>query len=179
MSPKKLSAAQEAVVRAELSASRTPTVYRRAAALMAIHQGWSVGAVADLLGVARQSIYNWIAAYGTKPEGVDLNDAPRPGRPVSWTEELDAFLEGAFNCSPRSFGYSADHWTAGMLKNHVAFSLRKSFSDETLRRRLRQLGYVWKGGRYQRVNNWNNSDPAAATMAELTQDRDARQSAAV
>jgi transposase len=55
--------------------------YRRAAALLGVHQGRPVSQVAAVLGVTRQSVYNWVKTYGGVTEGLELEDAPRSGRP--------------------------------------------------------------------------------------------------
>jgi transposase len=173
MNPRKLSAAQEACMRAELNGGKSRNVYRRAAALLALNQGWPVRSIAQLLGVARQSIYNWIATYKTGEDPVDLRDAPRSGRPALWTEDLDAVLTEALNRSPRSYGYSVDQWTAKLLQHHLVTSRQKDFSAETVRRRLRQMGYLWKNGRYLRATDYRNSfveAPFGATSGGIMQD---------
>jgi DNA-binding phage protein len=49
-------------------------VYRRTAALLDLARGRPAAAVARTLGVSRQSIYNWVAAYaaGHDPAAVPL-----------------------------------------------------------------------------------------------------------
>jgi transposase len=128
--------------------SRNVQVYRRAAALLAIHEGQSVLQVAELLGVTRQSIYNWIAAYGQADENMDLRDAPRAGRPPLVTEELQGVLSAAFAHAPAELGYAAEYWTASLLQEHLLAQYGQQLSDETLRRHLGRLGYVWKDRRY-------------------------------
>jgi transposase len=119
--------------------------------LLAVHQGLPVSSVAKLFGVTRQSVYNWIAIYGTVKNELDLKDAPRSGRPPLWASELDWVVTDALNRSPKSYGYTAEEWTAGILRLHIFASQKQWFSSETVRRRLRQLGYLWKGGRYFRA----------------------------
>jgi transposase len=136
------------MVRAELNAGKTRNVYRRAAALLAAHQGLPVTRIAGLLGVTRQSVYNWITAYGAEQEKLDFEDAPRSGRPRVWTEQLDAFVRNTLNCSPQSRGYTDEQWTARNLRDHLEFSLQKRVSGETVRQRLRCMGYVWRNNRY-------------------------------
>jgi transposase len=167
MISQKLSAVQEARMRAELTGGKSPKVYRRAAALLAVHQGWPVTSIAQLLGVARQSVYNWIAVYGTADEEIDLTDAPRSGRPALWTEDLDNVLMDAVDHSPSSFGFSVEQWTAGILRDYLAACRQKNFSAETIRRRLRQLGYLWKGARYIRIETQTAPCPISSAIIRI------------
>ena len=143
-----LTEGQRAQLRIEMKCSRTVQVYRRAAALLAIHEGKSVTQVAGLLGVARQSIYNWIASYGNSERNLDLRDAPRAGRPPLVTQELAELLANAFQQTPADLGYSAVNWTASLLQEHLSVRCGRHLSDETLRRHLGRLGYVWKDRQY-------------------------------
>lgn len=161
MNVPRLSALQAAKLRAELSGCKNRNTYRRAAALLAAHQGLPVSRIAEFLGVTRQSIYNWITTYGTEQDTIDLQDAPRSGRPPVWSAELDAFVQSALNRSPQSFGYADEQWTTKNLRNHLVFSLQKTVSGETLRRRLRDLGYVWRNRRYVHNGKANGQEKAA------------------
>jgi transposase len=139
---------QTAQLRGEMKHSPNVQVYRRATALLAVHGGQSVIQVAELLGVTRQSIYNWIATYGRPDENLDLRDAPRAGRPPLVTEELQGLLAAAFRQAPAELGYPAENWTASLLREHLCAQGGRQLSDETLRRHLGRLGYVWKDRRY-------------------------------
>jgi transposase len=137
-------------LRAELRHSRSSNVYRRATALLAANQGTSAAKIAALLGVTRQTVYNWITSYVAHGAQVDLRDAPRSGRPSLLNKEIDAFIVGALAFSPDVFGYTARRWSAAVLRTHVGSMLPHEVSEETLRRRLRRIGYFWVDGRYVR-----------------------------
>jgi transposase len=143
-----LTAEQEARLQAELRDSGSVQVYRRAAALLAAHQGRSAGQVASLLGVTRQTVYNWLNTYAKDERGFDLADAPRSGRPSVWTKETEQLLQEALSRPPKETGRNEARWTTAGLQELLASSNRIVVSGETLRRRLRRLGYVWKRGRY-------------------------------
>ena len=123
-------------------------VYRRAAALLAVHGGQSVGQVAELLGVTRQSVYNWLVTYAQAKQAIDLADAPRVGRPSLWTKDLEAFLIETLEQKARSDQNESTKWTVALLQKGLASRRGRSVSAETLRRKLRQLGFVRKNGRY-------------------------------
>ena len=157
-----LSLEQETWLRYELRQQSNAQVYRRAAALLAMHEGHSASAVAGLLGVTRQTVYNWLSCYGRTGETIDLEDAPRSGRPRTWTQEADRVLEQALEKLPENFGYAATHWATPLLQKHLASVLGRQFSQETIRRRLRHLGYSWSDSRYM---------VASAQAAPRPQDR--------
>ena len=143
-----LSVAQQAQLRHEIKHSDSVNVYRRATALLAVHEGQPVSQVAKLLGVTRQSIYKWIATYGQMEHELDLKDAERCGRPSLWTEEMQRLLEESLRQTPGQTGYPAPHWTVKLLREHLVSRAARQLSDETVRRKLRGLGYVWKSRRY-------------------------------
>jgi transposase len=144
----KLSSNREFQVRIELANTGDVRVYRRATALLALHEGLSPSQVANLLGVSRQTVYNWISVYARAGGGLKLVDSPRSGRPSLWTGEMQSFLQKTIIQSPGQFGYVAAHWTAKTLQAHLASVRQTRISKEALRRYLRILGYAWKDGRY-------------------------------
>ena len=143
-----LSVQQEARLRRELKRNENVTCYRRAVALLAVHEGHSVVQVAELLGVTRQSIYNWIANYGHENEDFDLRDALRPGRPPLVTQALRGMLASAFRQAPEELGFAVENWTTKLLREHLLAQSGREFCKETLRLHVRRLGYVYQDGRY-------------------------------
>ncbi len=143
----KLSSDKEMQVRGALANTEDLRVYRRATALLALHEGLSPRQVASLLGITRQTVYNWITLYGGGGE-VKLTDSPRPGRPSLWDEEMQKFLSETIAQSPAHFGYGASDWTAKTLQSHLASAREIRVSTEAMRRYLRFLGYEWQNGRY-------------------------------
>ena len=65
-----------------------------------------------------------------------------------WTEELDEMIQALLSHSPDQLGYCATNWTTALMRRHISRWTGESFSDDTLRRRLHQLGYAWKRPRY-------------------------------
>lgn len=123
-------------------------VYRRTAALLDLARGRSAADVARTLGVSRQSVYNWIAAYIAGHDAAALADADRSGRPSVWSDELRATLRGGLSQSPDRLGYPSLGWTIPLLQEHLEHWSGQRPSDSTVRRELRRLGYVWKRPRY-------------------------------
>jgi transposase len=145
-----LSLEQQNRLRCQLRQPANAQVYRRAAALLALHQGRSATEVAAVLGVTRQTIYNWLRSRRPGGHELNLEDAPRAGRPTLCTGEMELFLVQALQTSPNEFGHTAAHWTAPLLREHLILSGRPGVSEETIRRTLRRLGYNWTDGRYVR-----------------------------
>ena len=77
-----------------------------------------------------------------------LRDDQRPGRPPRCTKEIEARLADLLAVSPDQLGYLAVNWTVPLLQDHFKHERGIHFSDDTLRRALHRLGYVWKRYRY-------------------------------
>lgn len=83
---------QRRCLRSQLRHTLDARVCRRTLAVLEVDRGRSIAQVAQMLGVTRQSVYNWLASYGTAHDAAALVDAPRGGRPRLWTEESASFL---------------------------------------------------------------------------------------
>ena len=123
--------------------------YRRILALLMWGRGTSVTEIAMLLQVRRQSVYNWLASYTTRSDPACLRDAVRSGRPPRWTGETEALLADTIAVPPDQLGHLAVNWTVPLLQDHLERACNTRFSDDTIRRALHRLGYVWK--RYRDV----------------------------
>lgn len=170
-----LTALQREELERKLHRTCDARVYRRALAISEVSQGVPVEAVARTLGVSRQSIYNWLAQYHS-PEGLaSLADQPRSGRPQLWTEQRRAWLKGLMQLSPETRGYFANSWTVPLLREELFHCTGQEVSDDTVRRGLSRLGYVWKRPRYvlspdperekKKPHLPGNSPPAVANRA--------------
>jgi transposase len=144
----KLNAWQRRRLRRQLRATRDARLYRRTLAILEVDRGRSVRDVALSLGVEPRSIYYWVEAYLQDHDPASLSDGERPGRPSVWTEGLDRRLLAAMARSPQDLGYPSVDWTVPLLQEHLGDHGGGSLSDDTIRRRLRWLGYVWKRSRY-------------------------------
>lgn len=132
----------------QLKCAQDARVYRRALAILEVSRGQTISHVARSLGVSRQSIHHWIDSYCEVYDLAALEDDPRSGRPSLWTEDSKAVLRTLLDRSPDEFGYFAVNWTVPLLQEQLEHSTGRHFSDDTIRRGLQSLGYVWKRGRY-------------------------------
>ena len=149
MSESILSSSQRRQLRRQLHQTSDAHLYRRTLALLEYDRGQSPTSIAQLLGVSRQSIYNWMDRWRVHPHSTHLVDAVRSGRPRLWTENVDRILLGLLQESPQSLGYFHTQWTIPVLQNQLNQIVGRVFSVSTIRRQLTRLGYVWKRPRYR------------------------------
>src|SRR5262245_38826251 len=121
--------------------------YRRAQALLWLAQGLPTEEVADLLGVSRQTVYNWVARFRQR-EGLDLSarlaDAPRPGRPPTGLGVIDPLIVAVFDEDPRDMGFHATTWTAPLFGQYLRQEHGIDVSRKTVSRAIDRLGLSWK-----------------------------------
>lgn len=86
-------------------------VARRAAALLQLHHGASLQAVANAVGIVYQTVAQWRDKY--LAGGLDfLTDKPRTGRPIEFDGALRAKIT-ALACSQTDTGYG--RWSLRLL----------------------------------------------------------------
>src|SRR5262249_14956404 len=128
----------------------TPDVglYRRTLAILEAAGGRPIAEIARRLRTSRVSVYRWVECYRQARDPMALT-GQRGGNPPSlWTEELQAALVASFPRRPEEFGYQAVEWTVPLLREHLERWCPEGLSDTTVRRQMRDLGYVWKRPRY-------------------------------
>jgi transposase len=123
-------------------------VLRRTLAVLEFDRGRSAAEIAELLGVTRQSIYNWLQAFRQDRQPKTLQDKSGRGRPRAIDEEEEHLLESLLASSPQHYGYPHANWTVALLQEALAFATETRGSLSTLRRTLWWLNYVWKRPRY-------------------------------
>ena len=133
----------------QLATTRDAAVYRRTFALLEVSRGTPVAQVADRLGVARRTAYNWIETYREAGDPLALADSPRSGRPSLWTEDVRRSLRSLLaDHAPDELGYPAVNWTVPLLREQLWRGTGRTLSDDTIRRELQRASYVWKRSRY-------------------------------
>jgi transposase len=148
MSKAKLTPRKRQQMHTKLRQTHDVRLYRRMLAMLECDRGAPISAVAEVLGVSRQSVYNWIARFGERGDVAELSDAPRSGRPARAGKVFDVLLQALLVLSPERFGYHATHWTVRLLQDQLRLNTGEKYSDDTIRRGLHRLGYVWKRPRY-------------------------------
>jgi transposase len=146
--PLKLTRWQRQRLQRQLKRTQDARVYQRTLAILDYDRGESISHIARRLGVTRQSVYNWIAAYAEAAEPESLVDDARSGRPTLWTEDVRAVFQTLLEQTPDQLGYFAGNWTVPLFQDALAGYTGRRPSEDTIRRELDRLGYVWKRPRY-------------------------------
>lgn len=109
--------------------------YRRALALLELNRGQSYTAVAQTVGVTKQSVSIWAAAY--RASGLAfLTDKHRSGRPKKLLSVDEAKIT-ALACSEPPPGYS--QWSLRLLADHAVELIEaESISYSGVRRILKK-----------------------------------------
>jgi transposase len=82
-------------------------VLRRAQALLWLDEAEPVPEVAERVGVARQTLYNWATRFrgrSARDIAARVADAPRSGRPRTASEIIDPWIAAVIACAPRELG---------------------------------------------------------------------------
>jgi transposase len=148
MSDIRLTAAQRRRLHEALDDSPSLAVHRRALAILTLDEGEAVDAIAERLGVSRQSVYNWARAFALDPHPRALLDHYGGGRPSLWTDPRRDLLRECFGHRPEDFGYVGANWTVPLLREFLHDRAGRWLSEDTIRRELDRQGYVWKRFRY-------------------------------
>jgi transposase len=149
MSTLGLTPSERRKLRQQLHRTADARLYRRLLAVLEVDQGKLVNEVARSLQVSGQSVYNWIGRFCQQRQPATLADQERSGRPTLWTEERLALLRLLLASSPEQWGYFANDWTVPLLREELRQGTGQNLAEDTIRRELHRLGYVWKRGRYQ------------------------------
>ena len=124
---------------------------RRAQALLWLEQGEAVQAIADRLGVSRQTPYNWATRFESRrtPDfAARLADAPRSGRPRTAYGVIDPLIDEVIERDPREFGYRSTAWTAPLLVEYLRNTYEIEVSCDSVRLAIRRLDLRWKRPRH-------------------------------
>lgn len=148
MSSLELTTQQRCRLQRQLAQADDVHLYRRTLAVLEYGRGQPVTAIAAMLGVTRQSVHNWVAAYARDRDPAALADKGWEGRPPLLTSDDEGWLQLLLAHAPQYLGYPATNWTVPLLREALQHDLGRRPSDDTIRRALRRLRYVWKQPRY-------------------------------
>src|SRR3954464_5453156 len=105
MSRLKLTYWQRRRLRRQLTEADDARLFRRTLAVLELDRGRSAADIAGMLGVTRQSVHNWAAAFAHDPDPLTLRDEDRSGRPALLAEQTDRLLPSLMGQSPQDLGY--------------------------------------------------------------------------
>lgn len=138
-------------------------VLRRAQALLWLDEAEPVQEVAERLGVARQTLYNWATRFHHRPTrdvAARVADAPRSGRPRTADEIIDPLIAAVIECDPREWGYRSTVWTAPLLMQYLYEAHHCVVSSDSVRLAIARLKIRWKRPRHQlarRLPTWRQA----------------------
>ena len=119
--------------------------YLRKIAVRAIEENErSPELVADVLGISRTAIYEWIRRY--RQSGYPaLDTRTSPGAPPVITEEMDAWLRyTVLNHSPMAFDYDTVLWTRDILADLLNKEFGVNVGGSTVSLHLNNLGLSYQ-----------------------------------
>lgn len=148
MSRFKLNHWQRRRLQRQLRETSDVRLYRKTLAMLELDRGRSAADIAQMLGVTRQTVHNWAVAYARQFDPSALVDHYGQGRPRLLTEDIEDLLLLLWTCSPQDLGYPATDWTVPLLQEELASDMGQRPCDDTVRRGLHRLGYIWKRPRY-------------------------------
>jgi transposase len=124
-----------AITRLAQSRTAPARAVERARIVLYAHQGGRVPAIAARLGLHEKTVRLWLGRFNAA--GLDgLADAPRPGRPATYTpEEVGAVVAAALT-DPRTLGRPFGCWTyerlEAYLNEEVGLPIKRSRINELL-----------------------------------------------
>ncbi|WP_200249881.1 IS630 family transposase [Thiococcus pfennigii] len=119
--------------------------YLRKLAVRAIEEkSYSPEVIADVLGISRSSVYDWLKRY--RESGWEaLDSRPSPGAPALITAPIEAWLRWTvLECTPQDFGYDTALWTRDILAELLNKHFGLSVGGSTVGLHLRRLGLSYR-----------------------------------
>ena len=127
------------ILRSEIRRSDEARYDHRLHAVLLAVDGRSPYDIAELLGDAPRSVYNWIKLF--QEDGLQgLRETPRPGRPTRLTEmQLQTLVEDMVR-SPEEFGYDQVIWDGALLAYHLEKTFGVKLGVRQCQRLFHHLG---------------------------------------
>ncbi len=113
---------------------------RRIAVRAVIEKHYSPELIADILGICRSSMYDWLRWY--REEGEDaLDTRAAPGARLVITPAMDRWLrKTVLHSTPVDHGYDTVLWTCAILRDLLKKHFGIEVADSTVSLHLRQMG---------------------------------------
>ena len=149
---------RQAVARLARSRTAPARTVERAQVVQAALEGASVEEIAVRLRLARNTVYLWLHRFEARGL-VGLEDAPRGGRPPTYTREQLGEIVATALTNPQTLGLPFTSWTLDRLAAYLAeqrgIAMKRSRLDEVL---------LTEGLRWRKEETWfgERVDPAFA-----------------
>jgi transposase len=146
----------------QLARSRTAParLVERARIIELARQGWRVPAIAMEVRLHEQTVRQWLTRFNAA--GLDgLGDAPRPGRPATYTAEQVGEVIATALRDPQTLGLPFGCWTLDRLEAYLneerALPIKRSRIDELL---------IAEGLRWRSQETWFGGQAALVPSAD-------------
>jgi transposase len=140
--------ARQAVARLARSRRAPARAVERAQVVQAALEGAAVEEIAVRLRLARNTVYLWLHRFEARGLA-GLEDAPRGGRPPTYTREQVSEIIATALTRPQSLGLPFQSWTLDRLVAYLAeakdIAMKRSRLDEVL---------LTKGLRWRKEETW-------------------------
>lgn len=138
--PKRLATAMKNTSRA--------SEYRRFQAVWLVAQGNTIADVAQLTHAPERSVYRWVEKYLKTHSVTALEHHQGAGRPEVAQRITRTRILRELHRNPLKFGYNTNVWTVALLAHRLSQVYQCQITKRTLRRRMKEIGLVWKRPRY-------------------------------
>jgi transposase len=120
---------------------------RRVLVLLAVARGEAITQIAQLWGIARQSVYNWMVAF--LAEGLESLPYKRPsGRPPKLTPKQRAELKEVLKAGPQAAGYRSACWTTVLIQQLISKRFGVLYSRQYLADLLHGLNFSYQKAKF-------------------------------
>lgn len=136
---------------------------RRISGLRMIESGMAFITIAALLGVAEQTLRNWLHDF-LQAGVASLPYGKPPGRPARLTKRQKERLKQMIVAGPEEAGYASACWTALMIQELIQVHFGVSYSRFYVCELLGNLGFSYQKARF--VSDHLNEEARAIWLAE-------------
>ena len=148
-------------------------VRQRATAVHVLHLGHEPPAVAQILSVTVQAIYQWYHRF--VQAGVEgLANRPKGHRQAKADAGYRQALEQTLASEPSELGYDFAIWTVERLRDHLARTTGKHLSISRLREIVREQKYVYRRPKHD-LTSLQDGEAKAAAQAQIEELKKAQQ----
>src|SRR4051812_25298741 len=132
MSRLNLTSWQRRRLRRQLAETHDARLFRRTLAVLEFDHGRSAADIARMLGVTRQSVYDWVEAYPQDHDPASLGDEEGRGRYPLLDEDQEHVLEALLAVSPQDLGSPHTSWTVPLLREVLEIATEQRVSEDSL-----------------------------------------------
>jgi transposase len=137
--------------------------YRRRLAVRRVEDGYSIGEVADFVGVDPRTVRRWVSAF-RRHGATGLAAHPVPGRPPKLTTTQEKIVGRWLADDPTEHGFATELWSAPRLALLIEQEFDIHFHPDYLTVWLRRRGYTPQKPR--RVHRERDDEAIAGWLAK-------------